>query len=339
VNCTRLPCRPCKAVPFAAILLSVCFVIPVVALPPPSALDEPLPGKVAELKTIQEQVKKVIKQVMPATVGIRVGGSQGSGVIVTADGYVLTAAHVAAPADRVATVILPDGRKLKAKTLGANRAIDAGLVKIEEEGDWPHVEMGNSSELERGQWCVCLGHPGGYQAGRPPVVRLGRILECNAELIQSECTLVGGDSGGPLFDLHGQVIGIHSRIGNSIAANVHVPVDAFRDGWDRLTAGEVWGGRLGGKPTREPYLGVRGDQGTENCRVREIVAGSPAEKAGLQPGDVITGFAGKAIGAFDELVAAVQTKRPGEAVVLEVQRGGEVLTLRAVLGRRPVESE
>jgi serine protease Do len=337
VNITRLLRHPWRAVYLAATLL-LCLVSSAFSLPPPSALDIALPERLDDLKAIQEKVKKVVKQVMPATVAIRVGGSQGSGVIVTADGYVLTAAHVSAPADRNATIILPDGRKLKGKTLGANRGVDAGLVKILDEGDWPHVEMGDSSTLKRGQWCVALGHPGGYQRGRPPVVRLGRVLEGNSELIQTECTLVGGDSGGPLFDLNGKVVGIHSRIGNSITANVHVPVAAYHDAWERLIAGEVWGGRAG-TGQGEPYLGVRGDLEAENCRVREVVAGSPAEQAGLQPGDVITEFAGRAIAGFADLVAAVQATRPGQEVVLQIQRDGQALTVRAIIGHRPLEKE
>src|SRR5438067_853762 len=83
----------------------------------------------------------------------------------------------------------------------------------------------DSKDVKNGDWCVCVGHPGGYKEGRTPVVRVGRVLAHNDNHLQSDCTMVGGDSGGPLFDLDGKVIGINSRIGLTIASNIHVPVD------------------------------------------------------------------------------------------------------------------
>src|ERR1700758_5044418 len=111
--------------------------------------------------------------------------------------------------------------------------------------------MGKSTSLTKGQWVVSIGHPGGFRPNRTPVVRLGRVLEANANLIVTDCTLVGGDSGGPLFDLDGKVIGIHSRISSGLAFNFHVPVDTYRTTWDRLVKGDVWGGGRTG-----PYIGV-----------------------------------------------------------------------------------
>src|SRR3954454_13544557 len=110
--------------------------------------------------------------------------------------------------------------------------------------------MGKSSALKKGQWCIATGHPGGYRPGRTPVVRLGRILEANAEALRTDCTLVGGDSGGPLFDMAGRASAIHSRIGGFITATIHVPVDTYRDTWDRLVKAEVWSG------LDAPYMGV-----------------------------------------------------------------------------------
>jgi serine protease Do len=300
---------------------------------------KPVPESIAELKALQEQAKKVVDRVLPCIVCVRLGGGQGSGVIVSADGYVLTAAHVSGAADREVTIIFPDGRKVKGQSRGANRKVDSGLVKITESGPWPHVEMGHSADLQRGQWCLAIGHPGGYRSGRPPVVRFGRILDTTPTTIQTDCTLVGGDSGGPLFDLDGKVIGIHSRIGNSIAANIHVPVDVFQDAWERLVAGDVWGGRFPGQTPSEPYLGVRGDPDADSCKVSEVVPGSPAERAGLQADDVVVRFAGKTINTFEELTLQVQMRSPGDPVDVEVNRDGTILTLRAVLGRRPDPDE
>src|SRR5262249_9497642 len=149
-----------------------------------AALEKPAPENLEDLKAIQAQVHDVVEKVLPCTVGVRVGGASGSGVIIHEDGYVLTAGHVSGQPDREATLLLSDGRRVKGKTLGANRDIDSGLIKITEGGKWPFVEMGQSAELKRGQWCVATGHPRGYIPNRPPPVRLGRVLDATNRLIR-----------------------------------------------------------------------------------------------------------------------------------------------------------
>ena len=143
----------------------------------PAVLDKDAPASVAELKAIQEHVKAVLKKVVPATVGIRIGGAAGSGVIIDAEGHVLTAGHVSGTPERECTIILPDGKRVKGKTLGRNNGIDSGLIQIIDKGKWNFVEMGDSTKLKRGQWCLAVGHPGGFKPGRSPVVRLGAF--CN----------------------------------------------------------------------------------------------------------------------------------------------------------------
>ena len=124
------------------------------------------------------------------------------------------------------------------------------MVKIGVEGKYPALEMGNSADLKVGQWVIAIGHPGGFRENRTPVVRVGRILFVSSFVIRTDCTLVGGDSGGPLFDMQGRVIGIHSRIGGlAISENMHVPVDTFREEWARLAAGESYGKDIGQMPT------------------------------------------------------------------------------------------
>src|SRR5262249_60443961 len=95
----------------------------------------------------------------PAVVNVKIGMGQGSGVIVSADGYILTAGHVSGPPNRTVEISLADGRKVKGKTLGVNRSIDSGMIKIISEGKWPHVELGDSGALKKGQWCLAVGHP------------------------------------------------------------------------------------------------------------------------------------------------------------------------------------
>src|SRR5437764_8264622 len=123
---------------------------------------------------------------MRATVGLRVGNAQGSGVIINREGYILTAGHVSGATDRDAIIILPDGRRLRGRTLGANNGIDSGMVLITEKADFPFVSMAKSADLKKGDWCLSLGHPGGYKPGRPPVVRVGRLQDVNPKLLVSD---------------------------------------------------------------------------------------------------------------------------------------------------------
>jgi serine protease Do len=275
-------------------------------------------------------VQQLVPAVMPAVVGVRIGAGQGSGVIIDQQGHVLTAGHVSGKPGRDVIIILQDGRKVRGITLGANREIDSGLIKITEAGDWFHVHMAPSGEVAKGQWCLSLGHPGGVRQGRPPVVRLGRVLAHADSAIRTDCTLVGGDSGGPLFDMYGRVIGIHSRIGTPITANIHVPVATYRDTWERLARSDYWGDE-----SDAPYIGIKVEDSSKVCRVVEVDAGSPAERAGLRSNDVIVAFAGKAIASIAELGTMLDGRRPDQEVDVLVRRGEATMTVTLRLGRRP----
>lgn len=269
----------------------------------PTVFEKTAAENIDDLKAIQKHVKDLLPKLSAAVVGITDGRSSGSGVIISEDGYVLTAGHVSAKPDREVTVIFPDGKRLKAKTLGQNVAIDSGLIKITEEGKYPCVEMGESNSLKKGQWCVCLGHPGGFQTGRTPVLRLGRMMQMDGTFLRTDCTLVGGDSGGPLFDMEGKVIGIHSRIGGTITQNMHVPVNTFRETWERLVKGESWGGR---QPQSEVYLGIKFYREGKDAKIQTVDDRSPAQEAGFKTDDVITKFEDKAITSIEELSSLVR---------------------------------
>jgi serine protease Do len=298
----------------------------------PSVFDKETPETLQDLKAIQTHVRELCKKIIPCTVGIRIGPSQGSGVIIDKEGHVLTAGHVSGTPGQNVVLILHDGREVKGKTLGANKDIDSGMIQITDKGPFPFVDMGNSGGLKKGQWCIVLGHPAGYKTGRPPVVRLGRVLDHGTRLIRTDCTLLGGDSGGPLFDMEGKVIGINSRINNPLTVNIHVPVDTYRDTWDRLAKGEVWGDkRIAGNA----YLGVELDPEAKDCRIRVVAPGSPADKAGLQADDVVLMCDGKKINSTQELAALIGLKSPGNTVAVQVRRGSGSITLKVVLGKRP----
>jgi serine protease Do len=308
----------------------------------PAAFAKEVPEGVEDLKAIQDHVKKVLKKVMPAVVGIRMGQGAGSGVVISADGYVLTAGHVSGKPGQECTLLFPDGKKAKGKSLGWNRRMDSGLIQITDKGKWPHVAMGESSKLKEGQWTVAIGHPGGFKPGRSPVVRVGRIVRFTKALIQTDNTLVGGDSGGPLFDMEGKVIGIHSRIGRNIIENVHVPVNSYRDDWDRLVKAEVWGGGMfgfGRRPAARAYLGVVFDTGTDDLKVVEVTKDSPAEKAGIKEGDVILSIDGTKLKDRTALGEFMDKKSVGDEVTVEIQREDEVVKLKIKLGRRPPPRE
>jgi serine protease Do len=207
----------------------------------PEATSAASPKNVAELKALEKQIESVVADVTPAVVGVQVGNARGSGVIVSPDGLVLTAGHVVGQTNQPVTFFFSDGKTAKGKTLGMYTYADAGMMKITDPGKYPHAEKGRSATLKPGQWCIAMGHPLGYQPGRPPVARIGRLLSVQPPMLQTDCPLVGGDSGGPVFDLQGNVIAINSRINSATDANFHVAIDVFTEVWDRLLKGDAWG--------------------------------------------------------------------------------------------------
>jgi serine protease Do len=226
-------------------------------------------------------------------------------------------------------VQLPDGRTAIGETLGIHLEHDLALIRLRDSGPWPFISVGQRSSLKVGSWCAALGHPGGCDLDRGPVLRLGRVLQHDS-LLRSDCQLIGGDSGGPLVDMNGQVIGIHSRIGTSLANNLHIPVDVIRDHWKELTSGTIARG--------VSFIGVRGgSEGSSSgprCEITAVTPDSPAARAGIRQGDIVTHFAGQRVYNFAELVMLVQMRKPGDPVTLKVQRDGQELDVLVRIGRR-----
>lgn len=296
----------------------------------PAVFKKKDPVTVRDLEAIQEHVQEIVPRLQAATVGLVIGRAQGSGVIVSNDGYVLTAAHVSGAAGRKVAVILPNGRRVRGTTLGANAGVDAGLIKITDRGNYPHVDIGKLSDVKAGDWCIAMGHPGGFRTGRRPVVRLGRVIVAGKRFVQTDAVLVGGDSGGPLFDMHGRVMGINSRIGRSTAQNIHAPISAYSGGWNRMAKSEVWGSRF----RRGAVMGVNGKDHKSGCEVTGVPRGFPARKAGLKEGDVITRFDGKTVKNFRHLVQLVGRKKAGDKVVIDYLRDGMPRKVTLALARR-----
>lgn len=292
-----------------------------------------VPMSIEQLRLLERQQRGVANSAGSCTVSVQIGPAQGCGVIITESGYILTAAHVAMRPNKRASVTLSNGRAVRATTLGMNRNFDAGLMKIDPNQNngrpWPHATLGTSKELVAGMWCIATGHPGGYDHARGPVTRVGRILRARPDAIETDCALIGGDSGGPLFDLSGKLIAVHSRIGNDVSENLHVPVDVYGVSWDRLRKSEAWGFL----PGFRPVLGVTGNQNSERAVVDIVRTGSPAEEAGIQPSDVIEQFGDVSITDFDSLKAAVSDTMPGERVQVWINRNGKSIKLSVEVGR------
>ena len=200
-----------------------------------------IPADIDTMRVMERQIQRVAAIAAECTVSVQIGPAQGCGCIITSTGYVLTAAHVAMRPGKTANITLSDGRVIQALTLGLDRNFDAGLLKIQpgQGSDWPHAPLGSSEALIPGMWAIATGHPGGYEPTRGPVTRVGRILEARPGSLMTDCALIGGDSGGPLFDLAGELIAIHSRIGNDVSENLHVPIDRYEKSWQRMADGEA----------------------------------------------------------------------------------------------------
>lgn len=307
-------------------------------VPVPSELQKLLelggiPTSLQQLRRLEIQQRAVGRKADKCTVSVNIGPAQGCGVIVTASGYIVTAAHVAMRPGMRAWVTLSNGRKVRATTLGMNRKVDAGLIKIDpnqnSDRPWPHATLGTSRDLTPGMWCIAMGHPGGYDRLRGSVIRVGRLLDVRPNVMVSDCALIGGDSGGPLFNIAGELIAVHSRIGNDVADNLHVPIDHYDRSWDDMAAGKRWGSLPGFKPT----LGVTGNQSDEVATIIAVKKGSAAEKGGLQPNDIVTQFGEKKVTDFQSLKDAVADTMPGERVVVWYRRENKSIRTLIEIGR------
>jgi serine protease Do len=283
---------------------------------------KPAPTSIADLKSIEQHVKTLVRRVSSAVVAVEVGYGSGSGVVISPDGFVLTAGHVCGRPGRSVRFTFPDGKLVHGKTLGLDLDSDTGLMRITDPGTWPYAAMGDLEDANIGDWVLALGHPGGFDVSRSLVVRLGRVIELADDALQTDCTISPGDSGGPLFDMEGRVIGIHSAISTSPAENFHVAITEYYGMWDELARGS--------RVTEfvvhpRAYVGASGVDDSSGCRLTSIEKNSPAFKAGLKLGDVVLKVEDRDVmvsAAFRRWVAEAE---PGETLHLQVKRGKEVL--------------
>ena len=272
--------------------------------------------------------------------------SLGSGFIVTADGLILTNAHVVADADEV-MVRLTDKREFKAKVLGADRRTDVALIKISATG-LPVVKFGDSTKLKVGEWVLAIGSPFGFENSVTAgiVSAKGRQLpqENYVPFIQTDVAINPGNSGGPLFNMRGEVVGINSQIysqsGGSIGLSFAIPIDVALDIKNQLlTNGRVARGRIGvaiqelNKEMAESF----GLAKPEGALVSKVEKDSPADRGGVQEGDIILKFEGKQVGQSADLSRMVGSTHPGVQAKLDVWRDGKMTALNVTIGEMPDE--
>lgn len=274
--------------------------------------------------------------------------SLGSGFIISNDGYILTNAHVVKDADEV-IVKLTDKREFKATIIGSDRRSDVALVKIDAI-NLPKVTLGNPDEIKVGEWVVAIGSPFGLEntvtAGI--VSAKGRALpqENYVPFIQTDVAINPGNSGGPLFNMKGEVIGINSQIysrsGGYMGLSFAIPIDVALDVQNQLkTGGKVSRGWLGiqiQEVTKELAESF-GMKNTNGALIAGVEKGGPAEKGGLEAGDVITRFDGKPIVTSADLPRVVGITKAGKDVSVEVFRKGATRTISIKVGKMPEETE
>jgi putative serine protease PepD len=305
---------------------------------PPAA--SPAPAAAAVGARQQGDVAAIYRAASPAVVSVRTGGGSGTGFVVDTDGTLVTNAHVVGDASEV-QVQFSDERTARATVQGVDGSSDLAVLHVDpgEAGTLHALELADSSTVRTGQLAVAIGSPFGLpQTATAGIVSgTGRHIQAPDgfqidSVIQTDAPINPGNSGGPLLDANGRVIGVNSQIttggnGNgNVGIGFAVPSNTVRDVIPRLERGET---------IRRPYLGVSTAAAAGGARVQEATAGAPAADAGLRAGDVIVAVGGEPVREPDDVAAAIQDRRPGESIAIEIERGGDRRTLDVKLGTRP----
>jgi len=257
-------------------------------------------------------------------------GYIGSGFLLSPDGYVMTNAHVVEGADEV-TVTLTDKREFKARIIGSDQRTDVALLKIEAAG-LPFVKVGDVNRMKVGEWVIAIGSPFGLESTVTAGIVSAKQRETGdyLQLLQTDVAINPGNSGGPLINMRGEVVGVNSQIlspsGTSAGISLAIPIDEAIRVSDQLRAsGHVTRGRIG------VQIGIVSKQVAETlglgkpvgALVQGVQAGLPAEKAGIEAGDIITKVQGKTVDRYSDLPRLVGMVKPGEKVQLQVFHDGK----------------
>ncbi|HEV2455815.1 MAG TPA: Do family serine endopeptidase [Verrucomicrobiae bacterium] len=278
----------------------------------------------------------------------------GSGIIITADGYILTANHVIANADEIKIAVTGNKNEYRARVIGGDPDTDVAVLKIDASG-LPAITLGDSSQLDVGDIVLAIGNPFDIsQPGQTPTVTMGIVSALGRSglgfngyenFIQTDAAINPGNSGGALVDAEGRLVGINTAIESSSEGSegigFAVPVNLARHVAERLiSGGRVSRGYLGVLPQDiTPGLAQSFGLSTENgALVGGVEPGTPAEKAGIQSGDVITQFNGETIGDENDLLLAVADCAPGSKAAIKFIRDGQAHTVKVTLAERPSEA-
>lgn len=270
--------------------------------------------------------------------------SLGSGFIISADGYILTNAHVVDAADKI-TVRLTDQREFKARVIGADRRTDVALIKIDATG-LPSVIQGDPSMLKVGEWVLAIGSPFGFDSSVTAGIVSGKGRSLQQEnfvpFIQTDVAINPGNSGGPLFNMKGEVVGINSQIysrsGGYMGLSFAIPIDVAMEVANQLRAsGKVTRGRIGvviQEVTRDLAESF-GLSKVSGALISAVEKGGPADKAGIQASDVILKFDGKVVGVSKDLPRMVAGTKPGSKVAVQLWRKGESKEVSLTVAEMP----
>lgn len=269
--------------------------------------------------------------------------SQGSGFIVSPDGYVMTNAHVVKGADNI-TVVLNDGTELPATSIGTDPHTDIAVIKVEEK-DLPYVELGDSDAMEIGEWVIAIGSPFQLEASLTVGVisakgRQNLKITKLEDFIQTDAAINPGNSGGPLLNLDSEVIGINtaivSRSGGYMGIGFAIPSNIAKNIMHQIIEnGTVVRGFLGVslQPVDKDIAEAFNLEKAEGALVAEIVKDSPADKEGLKQGDIILEFNGTTVKSPGQLQKSISFMEPGTKVDLKINRKGQIINLKIKLGK------
>jgi serine protease Do len=268
--------------------------------------------------------------------------SLGSGFIVDETGYVVTNNHVIQDADEI-TVILHDDTRLKAELIGRDGKTDLAVLRVKPKGKLPAVKFGSSEKVRVGDWIVAIGNPFGLGGTVTAGIISARGRDINAgpydDFLQTDASINRGNSGGPMFDLEGQVIGINTAIfsptGGSVGIGFAIPSSTAKPVIEQLIKhGQVRRGWLGVhiQAVTDEIAETLGLKEATGALVASVIKDGPAEKAKIEAGDVILEFDGKKVGEMRRLPRVVADTEVGKSVPVEVWRGGKKVTLKATVG-------
>ena len=265
--------------------------------------------------------------------------SLGSGVFIDPQGYLLTNNHVISEADEI-VVVLKDGQEIKAEIVGRDKKTDLALLKVKVKQELTFLPLGNSDEMRVGDWVLAVGNPFGLEntvtAGI--ISAKGRIIGAGPydDFIQTDASINPGNSGGPLINLKGEVVGINTAIvAQGQGIGFAIPVNLAREVMTQLrTTGKVTRGWLGVyiQPVTKELAEKFKLEGTDGVLVADVVKDGPADKAGIQRGDVIVEFEGKPLKDWHSLPRLVAETAVGKEVKLKVMREGRSRPLTAIVG-------